>query len=61
MTEHLKNFDKVYVDVSSQNSETAKRAYKIFPKHKIQIVQEDFFKKGRLSAEQFGEVKKICF
>ena len=58
MTEHLKNFDRICIDVSSQNSEMAKRAYKIFPKEKIQIVQEDSFQKGQLSAEQFEESKK---
>ena len=58
MTKHLKKFDKVYIDVSSQNSEAAKRVYKIFPKNKIQIVQEDFFKKGQLTIEQIKNSKK---
>ena len=58
MTEHLKNFNKVYIEETSKNSEAAKRAYTIFPKDKIQIVQEDFFEKGRLSADQLKESKK---
>ena len=43
MTEHLKIFDKVYIDTSSQNSEAAKRACQIFPKEKIKFIHEDFF------------------
>ena len=58
MTEHLKKFDKVYIDTSSQNSEIAQRAYKIFPNNKIQIVDEDFFKKGRLDTDQLEKSKK---
>ena len=58
MTEHLKLFDRIYIEASAQTSETAKRACKIFPKNKIQIVPENFFKKGTLTANQFAESKK---
>ena len=59
MTEHLRLFDKVYIEAGAENSETAKRAFNLFPKDKVQIVQTDFFKKGRLSSEQLTKSKKI--
>ena len=58
MTEHLKKFDRVYIETSAQNSAVARRAYKIFPKNKIQIVSENFFKKGVIEAHQFKKSKK---
>ena len=59
MTEHLKIFDRVYIEAEVQNSETAQRAKNIFPKNKIQIIPKDFLQKGRLSAEQIKKSKKI--
>ena len=59
MTKHLKIFDKVYIEAEAQNSEIAARAKSIFPKNKIQTIPKDFLKKGRLSAEQIKESKKI--
>ena len=61
MTEHLKKFHKVYIDKSSQPSETAQRVLKIFPKSKISVVTEDFFKKSRLSLQQIQDSKKILY
>lgn len=58
MTEHLKNFDKVYIEEQARNSESTKRVYKLFPKEKIQIVQEDFFKPGKLTVQQMEKSKK---
>ena len=61
MTEHLKRFDKVYIDELAQNSEIAQRAYNIFSKEKISIITEDFFKKSRLSPQQIQDSKKILY
>ena len=61
MTERLKKFHKVYIDESSQNSETAQRAFKIFPKNKISVVTEDCFKKSALTPQQIQESKKILY
>ena len=58
MKEHLKIFDKVYIEEAAQNSATAKRACKIFPKNKIQMVPDNFLKPGRLSASQFQKSKR---
>ena len=61
MTEHLKKFHKVYIDELAQDSETAKRAFKIFPKSKISVITEDFFKKSKLSPQQIQDSKKILY
>ena len=61
MTEHLKRFDKVYIDELAQNSEIAHRAYNIFPNEKISIITEDFFKKSRLNLQQIQDSKKILY
>ena len=61
MTEHLKKFHKVYIEESAQHSETAQRAFKIFPKDKISLITEDFFKKSRLSPRQIQDSKKILY
>ena len=61
MTEHLKRFNQVYIDESSQTSESAQRVFKIFPKNKVSIITEDFFKKSELSARQIQESKKILY
>lgn len=58
MTEHLKIFDKVYIEESAQYSETAKRACQIFKPNQIQIIPENFFPKGKLSSVQFTQSKK---
>ena len=59
MKENMNIFDKVYIEAEAQNSGTAQRAFKIFPKDKIQIIPEDYFKKGSLSARQVKESKKV--
>ena len=61
MTEHLKLFDKVYIEAEAQNHAPAKRAFKIFPPNKIQIVEKDFFKTGQWSADRFTKSKKVLF
>lgn len=58
MTEHLKIFDKIYIESSALNSETAHRALNIFPKNKVQFIDENHFPKGKLTAEQFKNSKK---
>ncbi len=62
MTAEQSVFNKVYIEAEAQDSETAQRAFKIFPKSKIQIIPgESFFKKGRLSPRQIEESKKTLF
>ena len=61
MTALLKKFSKVYIEESSKNSKTAQRAFKIFPKDKISIITEDFFKKSTLGPRQIQESKKILY
>ena len=61
MTEHLKKIHKVYIDESAQDSAVARRAFKIFPKNKISIITEDFFKKSRLSPQQIQDSKKVLY
>ena len=61
MTKYLKCFETVYIEVESQNSEPARRIYKLFPKNKIQVVEEDFFKKSPLTSGQFKQSKKNLF
>ena len=58
MTDHLKLFDKVYIEETAQNSEAAKRAFKIFKKDQIRIIPESFFPKGTLSPQQLQKSKK---
>ncbi len=58
MKNQFNYFDKVYIEESSKNTEMAKRALSLFPKDKIQIVQEDYFKKGELSASDLDKSKK---
>ena len=60
MTEHLKKFHKVYIEESAQHSETAQRAFKIFPKNSS-VITEDFFKKSQLKAQQIEKSKKILY
>ena len=59
MTKHLKIFDKVYIEDSAQNSESAKRAFQIFKPSQIQVIPENFFPKGKLSPIQFKQSKRI--
>ena len=62
MTQNLKNFEKLYIEFSCKNSEISKRLYSLYPKKKIQIIDEDFFKKeGLLGPEKLEESKKILF
>ncbi len=61
MTKHLKIFDKVYISKTARKSAVAKRALKIFPKNKIQIVSEDFFKVGAIPAKNWRKAKKTLF
>ena len=56
--EIAKIFDKVYIEKGSEDSQVAKRAYNLFPNEKIQIIEEDFFKKGTLSASEMDKSKK---
>ena len=58
MTKYFKNFEKIYIEESAQKSALAQRAFKFFPHKKIQIIPEDFFEKGTLSAQQIEESKK---
>ena len=58
MTKHLQLFDKVYISKEAKHSEVALRAQKIFPKNKIQIIEKDFFKPGKLSPSEFENSKK---
>ena len=61
MTKYLKNFKKIYIQESAQQDEASQRAFKIFPKNKIQIVTEDFFKKAVLTPQQIEESKKTLY
>lgn len=54
----LKQFENIYIEQSSQESSVAQRAYALFPKSKIKIIPEDYFKKGQLSASEMDKSKK---
>ncbi len=56
--ELLNYFEKIYIERSSKNSEVAQRILSLFPKSKIQIIEEDDFKKGSLSASDMDKSKK---
>ena len=61
MTEHLKRFEKVYIETEAQKDSVSQRALEIFPKEKIHIVKESFFQKSTLKAQQIKSSKKILF
>lgn len=61
MTKYLRHFEQIYMDSSSQGSAVARRLESLFPKEKIQIVSDDFFQKGTLSAKQLDKSKKTLF
>ena len=57
--ERLNWFEKVYIEDTALKTEVTERAQSIFPKEKIQIVNENFFEKGHLSSENMEKSKKV--
>lgn len=55
----LSQFEKIYIESSALETETAQRACHIFPKKKIHIVDSFSFQKGALSPHKIEQSKKI--
>ncbi|MFN8791531.1 MAG: radical SAM protein [Bdellovibrionales bacterium] len=61
--ELLESFEKIYVDAAAVESKLAQRAFALFPKSKIEVVQEQpwsHIKRG-LTAEEFNRSKRNLF
>ena len=56
----LKNFEKVYIEKASLDSDSAKRALRVFPKHRINVINDKSELKNisNMSARQFDQSKK---
>ncbi len=59
----IHNLEKIFIDKRSVNSEVADRARQIFPKNKIEIVENEPWSeiKRNLTAEEFDRSKKNIF
>lgn len=56
---NLDYFKKIYIESSALETETAQRAFSLFPKEKVHIVDDFSFQKGALSPKQIEQSKKI--
>lgn len=54
----VKQFEKVYIERGCETSEVAKRVCALFSQDAIQVVEQDFLKKGTLSASEMDHSKK---
>ena len=54
----LVHFEKVYIESSARKTETAQRAFRLFPKKKIHVVENFSLQKGVLSPDQIKQSKK---
>ena len=55
----LDHFEKIYIESSALETETARRACHLFPKKKIHVTDSFPFQKGVLSPDQIEQSKKI--